>query len=191
MGVKVQCKDGMIELGGDFNSALAMVKRIEGRKYDSTTKVWMVPVELKHFNFCGFPFNVLSGNMQGRFQSGDHHTRHGNVYSRGEWSEFQSAEAAARKVASEYAGKFVELESQYTKRLIEAGIPQKSISAVLTHRFLDMVEYGRIQFSSEERKVTVMAIYQAWETEYSNLVQAEAEARDAAREQVYGYGREY
>lgn len=190
MGIKVQCTDGTIELGGEFSSSLARVKAIAGRKYDSATKVWLVPVEMKYFSY-GTPFDVLSGNTTPRYQSGSHHTRYGNVYDRQEWDEFQGAEAATRKVANEYAPKFEELEKRYTRQLIEAGIPQKHVGAILTHRFPDAVEYGRIQFSTPERKATTLAIYEAWETEYSNLVQAESEAQEAAREQFYNYGRSY
>jgi len=193
MGIKVQCSDGLIEIGGDFNHALAMVKAISGRKYDSSTKIWTVPVEMKSFDSLktGLPVDVLSGNQQGRFQSGGHQTRYGNTYSRNEWDAFREGERAATRAGEKFGDLMAEVEAKFRQQLADLGLSPQVIKVVLSYDFDDLVEAGKIQFSSEERRQKIEAIRELYSNEMYKITMAEVDAQEAAREQVYDkYGLE-
>lgn len=51
MSIKVQCVDGLVELGGDFAESLARVKAVEGRKFDGRSKIWSIPITKEEFGF--------------------------------------------------------------------------------------------------------------------------------------------
>lgn len=186
MGIKVKCTDGMIELGGDWGSALAKVKAINGRTYEPTTKTWSVPVELKHFNHCGHPFDVLSGKMgTNRFESGAHHTRWGNVYSQNEWQAQKESDAASAEAAAPFVAQFENLKNEYRQKLEAIGLSLNGIGAFFNWDFRGMIESGRVQFSSKEREQVIMALREEYEAAYCKIADDEQDAAECAREQVW------
>ena len=193
MGIKIKCSDGMIEIGGDFQGALALVKSIDGRQYDPATKIWTVPVSIHRFDSLkiGRPVNVLSGDERGRFRSGDHHTRYGNVYSRDEWAATTEANQAEGEVGRQFEGREAEIEAKYRQQLAGLGIDEQMAGTILSWRFEDLVESGQIKFSSPEREQAIWAIRNAHADEMMEVWRAEDDAKEAARERIWGkYGLE-
>ena len=178
MPITVKLTDAMVSLGGDFAVALARVKAISGRAYDSSTKTWSVPQTLLQFQkeVSGLPVDVLSAANPAR--SGQHITRYGNKYSRAEWAAKRAvdalvvpAEIVARVEAREQAAwqAFVAVIGDEAKAKQASAVLQRYESAA------EAEEYGRIKFSSTARRAEIDA---AWDAYQTALYRADQEAKD-------------
>ena len=185
MAIIVNCSDGKIKIGGDFKTALAKVKAVQGRKYNPTSKEWTVPVEMKHFDMCGHPIDVLSGNSSRRFQSGAHQTRYGNVYKQDEWQAMREADTAMADAALPFKDREEKIKAKYQKILADLDLSPQAVTAILAWNFYDMVEFGKIQFSSPERESQIMKIRAGYDDEMMTVWQAADDAAELAREKVY------
>lgn len=168
MPITVKLTDAMVSLGGDFAVALARVKAISGRAYDSSTKTWSVPQTLLQFQkeVSGLPVDVLSA------------TRYGNKYSSAEWAAKRAvdalvvpAEIVARVEAREQAAwqAFVAVIGDEAKAKQASAVLQRYESAA------EAEEYGRIKFSSTARRAEIDA---AWDAYQTALYRADQEAKD-------------
>lgn len=188
MAITVKLTDAMVSLGGDFAVALARVKAISGRAYESSTKTWSVPQTLLQFQkeISGLPFDVLSATNAAR--SGQHVTRHGNKYSSAEWAAKRAvdalvvpAEIVARVEAREQAAwqAFVAVIGDEAKARQVSAVLQRYESAA------EAEEYGRIKFSSPARRAEIDA---AWDAYQTALFDADGEAKewiDAETHRIY------
>lgn len=184
MGIKVNLTDGQVELGGDFWRALAFVKAIEGRSYDGPTKTWTVPMTLQEFDSKNhaFPMDVLVGNSSNRNQTGAHHTRYGNVYTRDEWDANKAIWKMEAEVERKYAPEIDAVKIDFVKALVDEGISENAARSVLALAwdFEEAVDRGKIQFSSQARQQLVgdsLAIYRKASEEVWTAKAAEIEAR--------------
>lgn len=189
MGIKVKLNDGTVEVGGEFKSALAWVKSFEGRQYDPATKTWTVPTTLREFDKKNsrFPMDVLSGNGSSRTQTGDHHTRYGNVWAEEEWDAQKKVWATEGKIGQEYAGEYEEAENQLRNNLKEAGVSEAGINMIVSRvwDFSDMIEFGKFQFTSKEREAEITAIVEEYYVEFFQITEAEQNEIDAQTERIW------
>lgn len=182
MAITVKLNDATISLGGDFAGALALVKSITGRCYDATNKTWTVPQDLKTFSSwaSGLPFDVLSGPAH---RSGEHVTCWGTRYARNEWD----AKTAKNNIqvpdalADEAHAKRDAAEQALDATLRSFGMDDRAIARLrgLYTQFAgdlgEAEEYGRIQFSSAERRAAVEI---AFETYYRDWLKADEAVED-------------
>ena len=168
MAITVKLSDATISLGGDFATALACVKAVPGRAYDSATKTWSVPQTLLHFQAAarGLPIDVVS-SAAGR--SGQHITRYGNKYSAAEWDAKRAVDALV--VPSAIAARCQQREDaawQAFVAVIGDEAKARQIDAVLQRygSAEEAEEYGRIRFSSPARRAEIAAAWEQYLTEY-------------------------
>lgn len=168
MAITVKLSDATISLGGDFAFALACVKGVPGRAYDSATKTWRVPITLLQFQGVarGLPIDVVS-SAAGR--SGQHITRYGNKYSAAEWDAKRAVDALV--VPSAIAQRCQQREDaawQAFVAVIGDEAKARQIDAVLQRygSAEEAEEYGRIRFSSPARRAEIAAAWEQYLTEY-------------------------
>jgi len=156
MGIRLQVRDGMVEIGGSFEAALSFVRGLPGRRYDPATKTWTADVTLGDLRLRTYlPIEVLGSRRQCP-TAGDHITRYGNVYSAEEWrqaqQEFRAEAEQARRMAA--------AEREAARRLLAAGVPAEAVERLIPRLWElgELVEAGAIRFSSEERRQAVMAV---------------------------------
>ncbi len=182
MAIQLHLKDGSILVGGDFKSALAYVKAIAGFKWNPGEKRWENPaMDTKEARslFAGFPLDVAGGTGQ------YHQTVYGNKYSKNEWDAMGAANKAERTARSSFDDKWNALEREATARLDELGVARAHQAAMMSFDFEDNVERGAIQFTSPARRAALFT-FNAWYLgEKSRLMDAEDNAGEYAREQVW------
>lgn len=193
MAISVKLNDAEIRLGGEFGSALAFVKGFTGRSYDGQAKAWTVPMTLLDFQKSAsgrFPIDVLSAANAAR--SGQHITKYGNKYSANEWSakreydavrlpDALTAEARAREAAAEQA-------------LVEAlkgfGMGDETIAKLrfIEQRFhgdlAEAEEYGKIRFSSAERREAIESAFARYWSDYLKAGEAVEDFLDAEQRRI-------
>ncbi len=184
MGIKVSLSDGMVEVGGEFKSALSFVKGQKGRTYDPATKTWAIPMTVKEFvgyNRTGRPLDILSSNGRGRYESGNHVTRYGTAYSRNEWDSQREIWKAEKEVAAKYAPESDEVEMAFSEAMIAIGVSKEGIRIIRAFIWdFEDVEGDRFQFSSQERRDKIFAIVEAYRKAKMDVwkrQEAEEEAR--------------
>lgn len=178
MAITIKLEDATISLGGRFEDALALVKRLAPRNaFDRNTKVWTLPLTLVEFNRQhAFPMDVLTAASPAR--SGQHITRYGTRYSGEEWSAKKAIDAirVPDEIMARCAAKLAAAEQAF---LTETGMTQQQAHQVraLWMRFVgdfDEAEaFGKIRFSSPARKAQIIAAMDAW-------IDAELHADDEA-----------
>ena len=175
--ITVSTKTGTVKVGGDFNQALTFIKNIAGRKFDGATKTWSVPLTAQELKakMSGFPVEMPDGS---------HVTRYGNSYAANEWAAkcetdkvsvtHQDARAAARQRMIEELGKWIQGDKvAFVANLIE--------SLHLT----DMMEYGKVQFSSPEKKAAILAIDDQYNADMSKIIDDEDDEEAVAIERIH------
>lgn len=157
--ITVNCKDGKIQIGGNFDSAKAIVKAMGG-KFDWNSKEWTVTCPVKEFDplRIGLPVDVISGEQNGRMASGNHATRYGNVYSRNEWNATQ--EAGKVSLHEEYQPKHDALKNELRAKLTAFNPASADrLYPIISGLELDIyIEQGVVQFTSPEREQALRAI---------------------------------
>jgi hypothetical protein len=186
MAIKIQLKDGMVEVGGDFQSALNFVKSFEGRNFDSATKTWSIPVSLQDFGRgCRFPYDVTSGHSNGRLASGSHVTKYGNSYSRDEWSAQVQARKAEAEISEAFGDKFFALDAELRQRAEQIQLNPKVLPAITSYNFESRLEMGSIKFATPAREVEVMALYHWYSDAKAALYEAQDDEVTTAKERIY------
>lgn len=195
MAVTVKLTNATVSLGGEFSSALALVKSLPGRRYDSATKVNMVSIGLKEFSAVaavhGLPFDVQSSAEA--FRSGEHVTRWGTRYSRDEWDAMRegdkAAAAAAQAARPQVVAAEAEVRAELQRRALEnapnAEIARKMAALVEADGGMgEALERGLVKFSTPERKAAWLAIDEWYWNAMWQAGEAERDAECAARERV-------
>jgi len=192
MGIKVNLEDGMVEIGGNFQGALAFVKRQKGREYDPATKTWTVPQTIKDFvgwNRAGLPIDIMSGDNSNRYGDGNHVTRYGNVYSRDEWDAQKEAWKAEGEIAAKYAPENAQNDRLFAEALREVGVSEKGIRMIRAYIWdLEEVEGYRIKFSSPERRKQIYAIVEAYRKRQEEIWESQEAEEEARTIEIYERG---
>ena len=190
MAIKVKLTDGLIEVGGEFKGALAFVKGHEGRRYDPATKIWMVAMTLKDFiayNRPGLPIEILSGNGSQRYQSGSHITRYGTSWGEEEWSAQKKVWSAESKIDNKYAGPSGANERQLKDDLLSIGVAERGATYLISRmwRLEDDEEFGKVQFSSPERRQQIYAAIEAYREREEAIERQRQDEIDAHAEAIW------
>lgn len=164
-------------MGGDFNQALARIKAIGGRSYDSATRAWSVPIDAKSFQEkVMLPIEMPDGG---------HVTRYGNRYASNEWA----ADREARQVRVVKTGERREI-AEWAKGEIAKWIASDKIDFVFAlidkGTIAQKMEYGEIKFSTPEKEQAIMAIAESYWAKDREIRQAEEDAEWAEKDRIYG-----
>ena len=192
MAIKVSLNDGIVEVGGNFQSALAFVKRQDGRKYDPTTKTWTVPQTVKEFigwNNAGLPIDIVSGDNSNRYGDGNHVTRYGNVYSRDEWDAQKEVWKAEGEIEAKYASEELENGRLFSEAMRSAGVSEEGIRMIRAHIWdFEEVEGYRLQFSSPERREQIFNIVEAYRKRQEEVWKKQENEQEARTVEIYERG---
>jgi len=192
MAIKVNLKDGVIEVGGNFQNALAFIKRQDDRKYDPATKTWTIPQTIKEFidyNRTGFPIDILSGDNSNRYGDGNHVTRYGNVYGCDEWDAQKEAWKAEGEIEAKYQSDKTENDRLFSEALREVGVSEKGIRMIRAHIWdLEEVEGYRIKFSGPERREQIFAIVEAYRERQEEIWRKQEDEQEARTVEIYERG---
>ena len=173
MGIRLQVRDGMVEIRGSFEAALSFVRGLPGRRYDPATRTWTAAVSLGDLRQRTYlPIEVL-GSQRRCPAAGDHITRYGNVYSREEWREAQQE----FKAEAEQGQRLAAAEREAARRLLAAGVPAEAVERLIPRlwELKELAEEGAIRFSSEERRQAVMAVAEWFGAEVERIALGEEE----------------
>ncbi|HEU5013936.1 MAG TPA: hypothetical protein VFT66_15555 [Roseiflexaceae bacterium] len=173
----VKLTDATVQVGGDFQNALAFIKSFDGRRYDGATKVWTVPTTLKAFAArCSFPYDVAAASGDARHRSGEHVTRWGTRYRGDEWSakrEYAAMQPPAALIAEEQTKRDA-AEQALIATLRGFGLDDNGIARLrgLYDRCMGNLSeaeaLGKIRFSSPERRAAVEAAFDAYYDAWNN-----------------------
>lgn len=190
--IKVLTTDGqVIEVGGDFQRALAAVKQLSAPRFDGMTKTWTVGADAKQvIRHCA------TWHLPCEAPDGTYWTKYGNGYNRSErdaFREMAKAEAEAEREMqpavdavdawldeqlAAYYGSADDARIAPVGRIIRLG------------DFEEAVEDGKLRFHTPAREPALRAI----DEEYGKRIEAAVDAREsavqAARERIeemYGF----
>lgn len=187
MAITVKLTDATVSVGGDFGRALSFIKGLPGRRYDGATKTNSVALSLADFRAAalhGYTFEIVSGANAGAKVA-----QHGNVYTRSERDAYGATRDAEKRIAAEYAPRFDALDAELRRRATEAGIPAQVVGWIERFEIEDMVECGRLQFSSDARRQQVETLGAWYDRAYHALYQERDDVRDTAERDIYAqYG---
>ncbi len=175
--ITVQTTTGTCKVGGDFNSALAQIKAISGREFDSQTRTWSVPLtaeELKkklHFLPVDLP-------------NGQHITRYGNRYERNEWQATQEAGKVRVEHTDARDDLRMWLKAELTK-WIDASKVGVVGGLIEMAQLEDRIEYGSVQFSTPEKAAAITAINEEYWQRRHEIMVAEEDAEEAIKDRIY------
>ena len=166
--ITVKTTTGTVQVGGEFNRALGQIKAINGRKFDSSTKTWSVPISAKELK--------AKVTLPIEMPNGDHVTRYGNTYSHGEWQAEQEYKAVS--VSHDDARQAVRqwLEEELSKWIAADKVSQIA-SIIESTKLSALIENGTIRATAEK----IAALY-AIETGYYKRMEAVYQAEDAEAE---------
>lgn len=183
--ITVNCSDGKISIGGDFNAAKSFIKNC-GAHFNGATKEWSIGESIKKFDpLNGFPFpvDVLSGS-NGRMSSGDHVTRYGNSYTRNEWNAKIESEKVS--LSHKFQPRFDTLKGELISKL-QPLTPDDKIARIIDSfdGIDEMVSRGALIFSSPEKERAIREIENWYDSAKSALYQEQDDAETAIKEQIY------
>ena len=183
MAINVQLIDALVQVGGDFQSALAFVKSFQHMPFDRERKLWTLPItDLKTFQArCTFPFDIASASQSHR--SGEHVTRYGTRYTANEWAATRASDAlvppdalVAQAQANEAAAEAAFLASLRVFGYSDALIARlRSIYDRFVGDLDEAEELGYVTFPVPGRKQQIEAIF---ETYYDAMLKADECVQD-------------
>lgn len=175
--ITVNTTTGTVKVGGEFNQALTFIKGIQGRKFDSTTKIWNVPLTAQEFKkrMAGFPIEMPNG---------EHVTRYGNHYANNEWT----AKCEADKVSVTHDEARRAVRQQMIAELsewIQADKIGFVANLIESFKLAEMMEYGKVAFSTPEKEAAILAIDDRYNAAMSKIIDAEEDEEAAMIERIY------
>lgn len=190
MGIKVKFNDGLVEVGGEFTEALAWVKSLQGRKYDSSTKTWSCPAEMQAtMRYCSFPYDVLAGDgSNGKYRSGNHVTKYGSVYSREEWQQAQ--EIRSIQLEGDYSRQLDDAYGQLLAELRATGALEKVVVGIACeiqdgNSIAWLEEAGKIVFTSLDRRQAFVAAEEKYFEAIARISRAEGDELATKEELIF------
>ena len=178
MAITVKLQDQTVRVGGNFQGALRWVKGFQGRTYDPRTKTWTVPTTYVEFKKRSrFPLDI---------DGGDHVTKYGNAYTRGEWNTNKAIWKSEEEVADKYFDEHAVNRDWLCNELQKIGVNEQGARYILArHETLDIEkECGRVQFSSPQRRKQVLAAVEKFEKMEYDTYRHEDEELDARKCQI-------
>ena len=183
MAINVQLIDALVQVGGNFQDALAFVKSFQHLPFDRERKLWTLPItDLKTFQArCTFPFDIASASQSHR--SGEHVTRYGTRYSRDAWEAKRASDALVPPdalVDAAQANKAA-AEAAFLASLRVFGYSDALIARLrsIYDRFVgdldEAEELGYVTFPVPGRKQQIEAIF---ETYYDAMLKADECVQD-------------
>lgn len=182
MAINVQLIDALVQVGGNFQDALAFVKSFQHMPFDRERKLWALPAtDLKTFQArCTFPFDIASASQSHR--SGEHVTRYGTRYSRDAWEAKRASDALVPPdalVDAAQANKAA-AEAAFLASLRVFGYSDALIARLrsIYDRFVgdldEAEELGYVQFSAGRKQ----QIEKIFETYYEAMLKADECVQD-------------
>lgn len=182
MAINVQLIDALVQVGGNFQDALAFVKSFQHLPFDRERKLWTLPTtDLKTFQArCTFPFDIASASQSHR--SGEHVTRYGTRYSRDAWEAKRAFDALVPPDALVDAAQANEAaaEAAFLASLRVFGYSDALIARLrsIYDRFVgdldEAEELGYVQFSAGRKQ----QIEKIFETYYEAMLKADECVQD-------------
>ena len=187
MAIKVKLQDGKIQVGGNFNAALAYVKGKDGRRYDVAAKTWTVPATVESFmRNCSLPTEILEGDGSARYGDGNHVTKWGNVYSGEEWDAQKDVWAAEKRIGGDHASQYEASRKRFQADLAALGMSGAAARMLESHIWdCEDAEGYRLKFSSQARRDEVFAVVEARRGRDCAIGEAEDAVTDAERERIF------
>lgn len=181
--ITVQTTTGKVNIGGDFNRAVAQVKAVSGRKFDSQSKTWSVPISAEELKkkLCMLPIDLPNGQ---------HITRYGNHYDRNEWQATQEANKVSITHSNDRAVLSAWLRDELGKWIASDKIGFVA-GLIETFKLEDQMERGKVQFSTPEKETGVLAIDEEYCRRIYVITSAEQDEEEAIQERIFAkYGVE-
>lgn len=174
MAIRVQLTDATVDVGGKFDEVIAFIRRLPGRRYSD--KVNHVELTLKEFaRQCGYPYDVV--NATDAHRAGQHVTRYGTRYGRGEWNAKKEIEGIEAEVNNQFAARYDALDADLKAQVASLGLDPRIIDVLRRGDLSELVEAGRVCFTSKEREEAIFTL-EKWY--FRSLTDLDGERGDVA-----------
>jgi len=169
--IKVHTQNERVEVGGNFQEALQMIKAIEGREYNPSTKTWTIPLTtqefLKHAAFYRIPVDTNEF----------HYTSYGTPWENEDWNTQKQVWNAQSKVDRKINDAIWEAQRSSDEALRLIGITEQGLITFLLENCYDEEKIlARVQFTSARKQEKVMKVIdEFWQIKSALLERGEQE----------------